>query len=131
MKKLLLFVFLNFLALHSIAQDIPLFSQKLTNSFMYNPALAGHTFGSMTASYRMNYLGVTDAPTNTFLSFHAPFANYRFGSGSIFFRKRLVSGRTRTYRLPLLTIYISHATAYFRLVWVGVQYDQAWRYYRH
>jgi type IX secretion system PorP/SprF family membrane protein len=63
------------------AQDIPLFSQKLTNSFIYNPALAGHTFGSLTYSFRQNYAGVSGAPTNHLLSLHAPFSNYRFGSG--------------------------------------------------
>jgi type IX secretion system PorP/SprF family membrane protein len=63
------------------AQDIPLFSQKLTNSFIYNPALAGHTFGSLTYSFRQNYAGVEGAPTNHLLSLHAPFSNYRFGSG--------------------------------------------------
>ncbi len=63
------------------AQDIPLFSQKLTNSFIYNPALAGHTFGSLTYSFRQNYAGVDGAPTNHLISLHAPFSNYRFGSG--------------------------------------------------
>lgn len=81
MRRLLLAVF----AIGSLAvqgQDIPLFSQKLTNSFMYNPALAGHTFGSITTSYRMNYSGVADAPKNYFISVHAPFGGHRFGAGA-------------------------------------------------
>jgi type IX secretion system PorP/SprF family membrane protein len=64
------------------AQDIPLFSQKLTNSFIFNPALAGHTFGSITYSYKHNYSKVNGSPQNHFLSFHAPFANHRFGAGA-------------------------------------------------
>jgi type IX secretion system PorP/SprF family membrane protein len=64
------------------AQDIPLFSQKLTNSFVFNPALAGHTFGSITYSYKRNYAKVNGSPQNHFLSFHAPFANHRFGAGA-------------------------------------------------
>src|SRR5579871_6567107 len=80
MKRLLLGIFvLSFSA--ADAQDIPLFSQKLTNSFIYNPAMAGHTFGSATFSYRTNYSGVADAPKDYFLSLHTPFANGRFGTG--------------------------------------------------
>lgn len=69
------------------AQDIPLFSQKLTNSFMYNPALAGHTFGSLTVSYRKNYSGVEGAPTNYFVSIHTPLVNHRIGVGANFFQE--------------------------------------------
>jgi len=65
----------------AVAQDIPLFSQKLTNSFVFNPALAGHTFGSITYSYKQNYSKVNGSPKNNFLSFHTPFANHRFGVG--------------------------------------------------
>lgn len=81
MRRLLLAVF----AIGSLTvqgQDIPLFSQKLTNSFMYNPAMAGHTFGSITTSYRTNYSGVADAPKNYFISLHAPFGGHRFGAGA-------------------------------------------------
>jgi type IX secretion system PorP/SprF family membrane protein len=80
MKRLLLFV-LWVSAMAVQGQDIPLFSQKLTNSFIYNPALAGHTFGSVTTSYRTNYSGVADAPKNYFISMHAPFGGHRFGGG--------------------------------------------------
>jgi len=69
------------------AQDIPLFSQKLTNSFIYNPALAGHTHGSFTFSYKQNYGKVEGAPKNYFLSVHAPLANYRFGIGANVFQE--------------------------------------------
>ena len=64
------------------AQDIPLFSQKLTNSFVFNPALAGNTFGSITYSYKKNYAKVNGSPENHFLSLHAPIANHRFGIGA-------------------------------------------------
>ena len=69
------------------AQDIPLFSQKLTNSFIYNPALAGHTHGSFTFSYKQNYGKVEGAPKNYFLSAHTPLANYRFGIGANVFQE--------------------------------------------
>lgn len=69
------------------AQDIPLFSQKLTNSFIYNPSLAGHTFGSVTYAYRQNYSNVQGAPKNNFISMHAPFANHKMGVGVNLFQE--------------------------------------------
>lgn len=90
MKRQLLLLVLGVLVFggHALrAQDIPLFSQKLTNSFMYNPALAGHTYGSVTVSYRKNYTGVEGAPTNYFLSMHTPLANHRVGVGANFFQE--------------------------------------------
>ncbi len=71
----------------SQAQDIPLFSQKLTNSFIYNPSLAGHTFGSMTYSYRQNYSNVPGAPQNHFISMHTPFAKHKMGAGLNLFQE--------------------------------------------
>jgi type IX secretion system PorP/SprF family membrane protein len=68
-------------------QDIPLFTQKLTNSFIYNPALAGNTFGSVTYSYRQNYSNVAGAPKNHFLSLHAPIVNHKFGVGANVFQE--------------------------------------------
>lgn len=85
MKKTLIPVLLLMVVLvypNANAQDVPLFSQKLTNSFMYNPAVAGHTFGSATLSYRQNYSGVEGAPKNYFLSLHAPILNHKMGFGA-------------------------------------------------
>lgn len=75
-------------------QDIPLFSQKLTNSFVYNPAIAGHTVGSLTASYKQNYGQVEGAPKNYFLSMHAPIANYRFGIGGNIYQEEVTFVRS-------------------------------------
>jgi type IX secretion system PorP/SprF family membrane protein len=70
-----------------VAQDIPLFSQKLTNSFIYNPSLAGHTKGSVTYAYRQNYSNVPGAPKNNFISMHAPFAKHKMGVGLNLFQE--------------------------------------------
>jgi type IX secretion system PorP/SprF family membrane protein len=88
------------------AQDIPLFSQKLTNSFIYNPSLAGHTFGSITFSYKQNYGKVNGAPKNYFLSFHAPFANHRFGIGANVFQEEVTFLRN-TYGSLALSYHLS------------------------
>jgi type IX secretion system PorP/SprF family membrane protein len=78
-----------FSASRVVAQDIPLFSQKLTNSFIYNPALAGHSFGSLTYSFKQNYSGVEDSPQNHLLSIHTPIANHRFGIGANVYEERV------------------------------------------
>jgi type IX secretion system PorP/SprF family membrane protein len=90
-------------------QDIPLFSQKLTNSFVYNPAMAGHSFGSLTYSFKQNYK-VAGAPQNHFLSIHTPIANHRFGIGAnvyqedvTFLRNTYISGAF-AYHLPFSKI---------------------------
>jgi type IX secretion system PorP/SprF family membrane protein len=88
MKRLLQLAFVMVTThISVIAQDIPLFSQKLTNSFIYNPALAGHTFGSITYAYRQNYSNVPGAPQNHFISMHAPFANHKMGVGVNLFQE--------------------------------------------
>lgn len=81
MKKLYVSLLL-ILVTHAVsAQDIPLFTQKLTNSFIYNPAVAGLNVGSLTYSYRMSYAGVSNGPKSHFVSAHAPIAGHRVGIG--------------------------------------------------
>ncbi|NJM26063.1 MAG: PorP/SprF family type IX secretion system membrane protein [Bacteroidia bacterium] len=81
LRKPLLLILVLLTGAASSAQDIPLFSQKLTNSFIYNPAMAGHSMGSLTYSYRRNYSGVSGAPETHFLSLHTPLLKQRFGTG--------------------------------------------------
>jgi type IX secretion system PorP/SprF family membrane protein len=81
MKRTLQTFMLLLIAGSGWAQDIPLFTQKLTNSFIYNPAIAGHTHGSITYGYRQNYSNVPGAPKNHLLSLHTPFANHKMGIG--------------------------------------------------
>jgi len=69
------------------AQDIPLFTQKLTNSFMYNPAVAGNGVGSLTYAYRQSYGGIPNAPRNNFISAHTPLANHKAGIGVNFYQE--------------------------------------------
>ena len=123
MKKLLLSVFFNFLILASFAQDIPLFSQKLTNSFMYNPALAGHTFGSITASYRSNYSGVAGAPKNYFISMHTPFANHRFGAGANIYQEE-VSILKNTYYAGAFAYHLQFNKFSTLSMGVGAEFNQ-------
>lgn len=88
-RNLLLLLFIGSITLGSTvrAQDIPLFSQKLTNSFVYNPSLAGLTYGSLTYSYKQNYSNVSGAPQNHFVSIHTPLGKHKFGIGANFFQE--------------------------------------------
>ena len=99
-STILILLFIGFAAR---GQDIPLFSQKLTNSFIYNPAMAGIGLGSFTLSHRNNYSGIKGAPSNNFLSLHTPFSNYRFGTGFNVFQEEVAAVKS---------IYASAAFAY-------------------
>lgn len=81
MKKILLTIFLFSMVTVLRAQDVPLFTQKLTNSFLYNPSVAGNTFGSLTLSHRQMWSGVQDSPKTNLLSLHTPFSQHRMGVG--------------------------------------------------
>lgn len=95
------------LGLQSAAgQDIPMFSQKLTNAFIYNPSFAGNGKGSITYSYRSNYSGVKGAPRNNFVSLHTPFANYRFGIGVNLFQEEVAAIKS-TYGSLALAYHIN------------------------
>jgi type IX secretion system PorP/SprF family membrane protein len=81
-KKILpVIVFVLALIHVGYSQDVPVYSQKLTNSFLYNPSVAGNTLGSATLSYRQQWSGVQGSPRTMFFSIHTPFAKHRFGTG--------------------------------------------------
>ena len=123
MKRLLLLLFFIALTVATQAQDIPLFSQKLTNSFMYNPSTAGNTFGSLTASYRNNYSGVKDSPKNVFISMHTPFANHRFGAGANIYHEE-VSVIKNTYYSAAFAYHLPFNKFSRLSMGVGAEYNQ-------
>lgn len=61
------------------SQDMPLFSQKLINSFVYNPANAGYDFGAVTYVYRGSLSQLAGAGTLNYLSLEAPIMANNFG----------------------------------------------------
>lgn len=71
----------------AVAQDIPMLGQKMTNTFMYNPAVAGHSSGSLTYSFRRNFSGISNAPRMNFISVHTPLLNHRIGIGANVFQE--------------------------------------------
>ena len=80
MRRLATFLFFS-AALISHAQEIPLFTQKLTNAFLYNPSVAGNTLGSITLARRQYWTDIQGSPNSTLLSAHLPMNGYRFGTG--------------------------------------------------
>ncbi|MGI9542385.1 MAG: PorP/SprF family type IX secretion system membrane protein, partial [Cyclobacteriaceae bacterium] len=76
-------------ATRTMAQDIPLFSQKMTNSFIYNPAMAGLEYGSATISYRSHFSNVNGAARDNFFSVHAPFVDHHIGVGVNLFSEQV------------------------------------------
>jgi type IX secretion system PorP/SprF family membrane protein len=88
-KILLVLTVISFTTWEAKAQDAPLFTQKLTNSFLYNPSVAGNTFGSITLSHRKFWSGVEGSPSTTFFSVHTPFAQHRFGTGLNFYQDKV------------------------------------------
>jgi type IX secretion system PorP/SprF family membrane protein len=66
----------------SISLGYPVYSQYLQNGLLINPAYAG-TRGSLSAflSYRMQWMGIPDAPVFQSLSLNAPMKNDKVGLG--------------------------------------------------
>jgi type IX secretion system PorP/SprF family membrane protein len=85
LKKIFILVLLVSQSMLLKAQDVPLFTQKLSNSFLYNPSVAGNTFGSLTFSHRKLWSGVQDSPNTNLLSAHTPFAKHNMGTGVNFY----------------------------------------------
>lgn len=124
MKKLIRYswLFLFFISFQLRAQDIPLFSQKLTNSFIYNPAMAGHTFGSLTLAHRKNFNSVEGAAENNFISFHAPLMNHRFGVGANFFTEK-VNFINNTYASGAFAYHINFGSYNVLSMGVSAEYN--------
>ncbi len=71
------------------SQDLPLYNQKLTNSFLYNPSIAGNGFGSAIFSNRTFWNGVPGAPKTNLFAAHVPISQYRFGAGVTVIQERI------------------------------------------
>ncbi|NJM26694.1 MAG: PorP/SprF family type IX secretion system membrane protein [Bacteroidia bacterium] len=76
------------------AQDVPLFTQKLSNSFLYNPSVAGNGLGSLTFSYRQYWSGIEGSPHTSFLSLHTPLAKHKIGFGINVFQDNVGVSKT-------------------------------------
>jgi type IX secretion system PorP/SprF family membrane protein len=62
-------------------QDISMFTQKISNGFLFNPSAAGAGHTQLLLSYRNNYSGADGAPNNNYLSFNSSLQDGKFGIG--------------------------------------------------
>ena len=71
------------------AQDIPLFSQKLTEAFIYNPSLAGQESGSVTFAHRGAFNKIEGSSKMNYLGFNMPIRENNFGVGINIFNEKV------------------------------------------
>ena len=69
------------MAFNAKSQELPILNQKLTNSYLYNPSLAGLNFGSVTLIHKKNYNDVSGSPKSNIASIHYPLAQGKAGIG--------------------------------------------------
>lgn len=72
MKKYF-FIYFILVGCFANAQQKPHYTQYVLNNFIINPALAGiENYWDVKVSHRQQWVGLNDAPTTTYLSFHGP-----------------------------------------------------------
>ncbi|SMG09953.1 type IX secretion system membrane protein, PorP/SprF family [Marivirga sericea] len=106
-KQILIILILSFFSGVLVAQDIPLFTQNFTNTFIYNPSFAGIDHGSITLARNQSWQDTPGAPNSNFLSINTPIPNTRFGAGfsilseNINFYNNLHMSGALAYHIPL------------------------------
>lgn len=91
MKTTICLFFLMFLLAigPAYAQDIPLFSQKLTEAFIFNPSLVGQEVGSVTFAHRGAFNRVEGGSKMNYLGFNMPIRENNFGVGVNVFNEKV------------------------------------------
>ena len=102
-KQAFLAVTLFLIGLQAQGQELPIFNPKLTNSFLYNPALAGYASGSILFLNKQNWSNTAGAPSTNLLSFDIPIYEGKAGAGL-----NLFTDNTNIFK----TVYASGAFAY-------------------
>lgn len=80
-KILILALVCSAIVMDVSAQEFSLFNQTITNSFIYNPALAGLRNGSVSLSHRRMLSNIPGSPTSSMVSFHGPVKKDQLGLG--------------------------------------------------
>ena len=76
MMRNLLFIITMFLAINVFAQQEPFFTQYYINEMVINPAVSGSkTYNPLTIQTRQQWLGFTDAPLTSNISYHGALNN--------------------------------------------------------
>ena len=81
-KKLIVLILVcGAFVVDTYGQEFSLFNQTITNSFIYNPALAGLRNGSISLSHRRMMSNIPGAPSSSMLSIHGPVGRDQLGIG--------------------------------------------------
>jgi type IX secretion system PorP/SprF family membrane protein len=107
MKKIILILVLLFSVIQlTIAQQVPLFSNYLTNKFGFNPALAGYQkYTDLRLIHRTQWSGFEGKPTTSIAAINAPIS--KFGIGGYFYKdeagaiRKTGGSATIAYHQPL------------------------------
>jgi type IX secretion system PorP/SprF family membrane protein len=90
MKRILYFLLAVFSFGSVSAQQLPLFSQYVTNGFLVNPSLAGRDgYTSINFTVREQWLGMKGAPSTYVVNFQTSLMRNSFMSGSAHIRKKV------------------------------------------
>ncbi len=117
------------------AQDLPLVNPSLTNSFFYNPSLAGSlssSLGLVSVIHRESFRNVSGHPVCDIVGLHIPISNYRFGIGANLYIDRVNAAKTTygsfsyAYHIPFdrykkLSLGVSGSLSQIRLDYSKVQ----------
>ena len=108
MKKIILSIYISFLAIFVFAQQEQHFTQFMFNKLAYNPAFAGSSNAiSATVLHRSQWVGFDGAPTAQVISFNMPLMAGRVGTGgniirqSIGIEQRITMDGVYAYRIPV------------------------------
>ncbi len=107
MKTLTLFCLFSFVYISAQAQLLPIFTQKLSDNFLYDPSVTGLSGGSAVLSHKRLWSEVQGAPVTTFASAHTRLKQDRLGiGGSIYYEEANIfqnahASLSAAYHLPL------------------------------
>ncbi len=73
----------------AVAQDIPLFSQKITGALIYNPSLAGTEPANISFTHRSAFNQVKGGVKSNYLSVNVPIIEDNFGAGLNVFSEKI------------------------------------------
>ena len=114
MKKLIFAGLLSTLIGSAFAQQLPLYSQYVFNSYALNPAVAGsQDFYDVKSNHRYQWVGVTDAPRTYTLSVQGPMKNHKMGLGGFLYTDNV--GPTRRTGFQLSYAYHLQVTSDIKL----------------
>jgi type IX secretion system PorP/SprF family membrane protein len=89
MRLFLLYITLFFSVTWLHGQKLPVFQQKLTDDFLFNPALTGVSGGSISFNYKKPFSSISGAPETFYATAHTVLSENPLGIGLSFYSEQL------------------------------------------